>query len=198
MKIKSSDGAKNRKRKSGGLSEESDTSDEESCPSLKLSDSSEFEEDDVQSMGEKQKESGVGTEEILNVSESEYEKIRSKNIAERESFFENCVNPGMKDLKESLSKKKSKKVKRIYDLPKRVLTRNRSIAKQYENESSVSSVEGENPSKTSSLRGEEKVCKFCPQSMHSCSKCKINLCNFCVSDPELADDIDKRLCKACA
>ena len=104
----------------------------------------------------------------------------------------------MKELKESLSKKKSKKVKRIYDLPKRVLTRNRSLAKRYENKSSVSSVEGENPSKTSSLRGEEKVCKFCPQPMHSCSKCKINLCNFCVSDHELADDIDKRLCKACA
>ena len=139
------------KTKSGYLSEQSDTSDEESCPSLKLSDSSEFEEDDV---GEKVKESSVATEEILNVPESEYEKIRSKNIAERESFFENCVNPGMKDLKESLSKKKSKKVKRIYDLPKTVLTRNRSMAKRYEDESSV---EGENPSKTSSLRGEEKV-----------------------------------------
>ena len=66
--------------------------------SLKLSDSSEFEEDDVQSMGEKQKESGVGTEEILNVSESEYEKTSILDV-----YALTCWQNKPKILHESIS-----------------------------------------------------------------------------------------------
>jgi len=55
-----------------------------------------------------------------------------------------------------------------------------------------------NKKKKGQVNNKETNCEICTTTWHVCSKCRSPTCNFCLSNPEEAEDNSKRCCKQCA